>query len=226
MSLSGSSLSRCRSWAMTRLAMVSSIGVPRKMIRSLSSREKMSNERSPRLVCSMTMGTRFASAIEQTSGRGQGRREGTSAAPGSEGLAGFGRGQVGPGRGVGQAGQVEDPLEQVGGLDPAGPAGPGDPAAVDGDVGPGGGVGRPLDAAQLDAAAAGAAVAVPGLAPDLDAAGSGREDAPGGHVLLLGRPQQLDGLLLGEDQLHGALQGSGTDPLPSDGPGAGLSGSQ
>src|SRR4029450_208908 len=69
MSLSGSSLSRCRSWAMTRLAMVSSIGVPRKMIRSLSSREKMSNERSPRLVCSMTMGTRFASAIEQTSGR-------------------------------------------------------------------------------------------------------------------------------------------------------------
>jgi hypothetical protein len=44
----------------------------------------MSNERSPRLVCSMTMGTRFASAIEQTSRRRWGRREGTSAGPGSE----------------------------------------------------------------------------------------------------------------------------------------------
>jgi hypothetical protein len=44
----------------------------------------MSNERSPRLVCSMTMGTRFASAIEQTSGRGQGAdAKGTSAAPGT-----------------------------------------------------------------------------------------------------------------------------------------------
>jgi hypothetical protein len=43
----------------------------------------MSKDRSPRLVCSMTMGTRFASAIEQTSGRQWGRREGTSAGPGS-----------------------------------------------------------------------------------------------------------------------------------------------
>src|SRR5215218_4000789 len=195
MSLSGSSLSRCRSWAMTRLAMVSSIGVPRKMIRSLSNREKMSNERSPRLVCSMTMGTRFASAIEQTSRRGWGRREGTSAAPGSEGLERIGHGQVGPGGVAVQAGQLQDALEEVSGLDPAGPAGPGHPAAVDGDVGPGGGVGRPLDAAQLDAAAAGPAVAVPGLAPHLDTGGAGREDPAGGDV-----------------QLHGALRRSGTDP--------------
>src|SRR6266540_5659016 len=63
MSLSGSSLSRWRSWAMTRLAMLSSMGVPRKMMRSLSSLEKMSKERSPRLVCSITMGTRLALAM-------------------------------------------------------------------------------------------------------------------------------------------------------------------
>src|SRR5205809_7617137 len=37
MSLSGSSDSRCRSCATTRLAIVSSMGVPRKMIRSLAS---------------------------------------------------------------------------------------------------------------------------------------------------------------------------------------------
>src|SRR5436853_570888 len=39
MSLSGSSYSRNRSWAHTRLAMVSSTGVPRKMIRSLRRRQ-------------------------------------------------------------------------------------------------------------------------------------------------------------------------------------------
>jgi len=53
-------------------------------------------------------------------------------------LAWIGRGQVGPGWVAAQAGQLQDPPEKVGGLDPAGPAGPGDPAAVDGDVGPGG----------------------------------------------------------------------------------------
>jgi hypothetical protein len=37
---------------------VSSIGVPKKMMRSLSKREKMSNARSPRLVDSTTMGTK------------------------------------------------------------------------------------------------------------------------------------------------------------------------
>src|ERR671919_285075 len=58
MSLSGSSASRNSIWAMTRLASSSSMNVGRKMIRSLSSREKMSNARSPRGVCSMTIGTR------------------------------------------------------------------------------------------------------------------------------------------------------------------------
>ena len=56
MSLSGSSLSRNSSWAMMMLAMSSLTAVPRKMIRSLSSREKMSQPRSPRWVCSMTVG--------------------------------------------------------------------------------------------------------------------------------------------------------------------------
>src|SRR5665213_3353477 len=58
MSLSGSEDSRCRSWATTRLATVSSIGDPMNTIRSLSRRLKMSNSRSPRAVRSMTMGTR------------------------------------------------------------------------------------------------------------------------------------------------------------------------
>src|SRR6266545_448470 len=58
MSLSGSSASRNNICAMTRLAISSSIYVGRKMIRSLRSREKMSNARSPRGVCSMTIGTR------------------------------------------------------------------------------------------------------------------------------------------------------------------------
>src|ERR1700761_6232811 len=58
MSLSGSWDSRCSSCATTRLAIVSSIGLPMKMMRSLSSRLKMSNSRSPRAVLSMTMGTR------------------------------------------------------------------------------------------------------------------------------------------------------------------------
>src|SRR5712691_2352278 len=58
MSLSGSSASRKSIWAITRLARSSSMNVGRKMIRSLSSREKMSKARSPRGVCSITIGTR------------------------------------------------------------------------------------------------------------------------------------------------------------------------
>src|SRR5215467_13936081 len=58
MSLSGSSASRKSIWAMTRLAISSSMYVGRKMIRSLSSLEKMSKARSPRGVCSTTIGTR------------------------------------------------------------------------------------------------------------------------------------------------------------------------
>src|SRR5215510_9284803 len=58
MSLSGSSASRNSIWAMTRLASSSSMNVGRKMIRSLSRREKMSNARSPRGVCSTTIGTK------------------------------------------------------------------------------------------------------------------------------------------------------------------------
>src|SRR5919198_3957605 len=58
MSLSGSSASRKSICAMTRLASSSSMNVGRKMIRSLSRREKMSKARSPRGVCSMTIGTR------------------------------------------------------------------------------------------------------------------------------------------------------------------------
>ena len=41
---------------MMMLATWSSTAVPRKMIRSLSRREKMSQPRSPRWVCSMTVG--------------------------------------------------------------------------------------------------------------------------------------------------------------------------
>src|SRR6476620_1258263 len=51
MSLSGFSDSRCKSWAHTRLAIVSSIGVPRKMMCSLSRREYRSKARSPRFGC-------------------------------------------------------------------------------------------------------------------------------------------------------------------------------
>src|SRR3954466_12020622 len=43
---------------MARLATVSSIGVPIKMMLSRSRREKISYARSPRLVCSITIGTR------------------------------------------------------------------------------------------------------------------------------------------------------------------------
>ena len=44
---------------MTMLATSSLIGVPRKMMRSLSRREKMSHPRSPRWVCSITVGMRM-----------------------------------------------------------------------------------------------------------------------------------------------------------------------
>src|SRR2546426_1639652 len=62
MSLSGSSASRNSICAITRFARSSSMNVGRKMIRSLNSREKMSNARSPRGVCSTTIGT---NAIER-----------------------------------------------------------------------------------------------------------------------------------------------------------------
>jgi hypothetical protein len=55
----GFSDSRKSSWAQIRLAIPSSTGPVRKMIRSFNRREKMSNARSPRLVCSTTIGTRF-----------------------------------------------------------------------------------------------------------------------------------------------------------------------
>src|SRR4029453_17967938 len=58
MSLSGSSASRYSIWAITRFASSSSMKVGRKMMRSLRRREKMSNARSPRGVCSTTIGTR------------------------------------------------------------------------------------------------------------------------------------------------------------------------
>src|ERR687888_69832 len=58
MSLSGSSASRKSSWAITRFARSSSMKVGRKMMRSFNRREKMSNARSPRGVCSITIGTR------------------------------------------------------------------------------------------------------------------------------------------------------------------------
>ena len=48
---------------MTRLALVSSIWVPRKTMRLASSREKMSYARSPRFVDSMTVGTSTATSM-------------------------------------------------------------------------------------------------------------------------------------------------------------------
>src|SRR3972149_4018771 len=56
MSFSGFSASRKSIWAMTTEAWWSSIDSPRKITLSLSRREKMSYARSPRLVCSTTMG--------------------------------------------------------------------------------------------------------------------------------------------------------------------------
>src|SRR6478735_1331860 len=58
MSLSGSEDSRCRSWATMRLATWSSTALPRKMMRSLRRREKMSYSRSPLADRSTTVGTR------------------------------------------------------------------------------------------------------------------------------------------------------------------------
>ncbi|MNW68233.1 hypothetical protein D3C74_469490 [compost metagenome] len=55
----GFSDSRNSSWAQISEAMPSSDGPVRKMIRSRSRREKMSNDRSPRLDCSTTIGTRL-----------------------------------------------------------------------------------------------------------------------------------------------------------------------
>src|SRR6188474_1504486 len=70
MSLSGSSASRNNIWAMTRLAISSSIYVGRKMIRSLRSREKISNARSPRGVCSTTIGTKPIERLLRCARRG------------------------------------------------------------------------------------------------------------------------------------------------------------
>ena len=57
MSFFGFSDSRKSNWAVTGEAIWSSIAPVMKTIRSRSSREKMSKLRSPRLDCSMTMGT-------------------------------------------------------------------------------------------------------------------------------------------------------------------------
>src|SRR6478672_1746427 len=57
MSFSGSSASRWSSCATTRLEISSLISPPTKTTRSRSSREEMSNERSPRASCWTTMGT-------------------------------------------------------------------------------------------------------------------------------------------------------------------------
>src|SRR6185295_7451863 len=70
MSLSGSSASRNNICAMTRLAISSSIYVGRKMMRSLRSREKMSNARSPRGVCSTTIGTKPIERLLRCARRG------------------------------------------------------------------------------------------------------------------------------------------------------------
>src|SRR3954471_4224112 len=69
MSLSGSWDSRWRSWATIRLATWSSTALPRKTIRSLSRREKMSNSRSPRAVRSITIGTRGMAPESRTLGQ-------------------------------------------------------------------------------------------------------------------------------------------------------------
>src|SRR5881296_4723754 len=63
MSLSGSSASRKSIWAITRFASSSSMKVGRKMMRSFRRREKMSNARSPRGVCSTTIGTRAIKSL-------------------------------------------------------------------------------------------------------------------------------------------------------------------
>src|SRR5919197_877660 len=59
MSLSGSSLSRWISCAMTRLALASSTWLPRNTIRPAGGREYRPNARPPRRVCSTTIGTRL-----------------------------------------------------------------------------------------------------------------------------------------------------------------------
>src|SRR5579872_6285681 len=74
MSLSASSFSRNRSCAMARFARLSSIGPPTKMIRSFSRREKMSKARSPRAVCSTTIGTKCPIVLPYLGGRHSGNR--------------------------------------------------------------------------------------------------------------------------------------------------------
>ena len=59
MSFSGFSLSNNSICATTRFATISSIGVPRKIILSLKSLEKMSKDLSPRDDCSITTGTKL-----------------------------------------------------------------------------------------------------------------------------------------------------------------------
>ena len=66
----GFSASRNSSWAQTSAAMPSSIGPLTKTIRSRSSREKMSNARSPRLDSSTTIGTRLLVKVMPPSSSG------------------------------------------------------------------------------------------------------------------------------------------------------------
>src|SRR3954451_10051614 len=73
MSFSGSSDSRCSSWATTRLAIWSSTSWPRKITRSRSRREEMANERSPRPSCSTTTGTSGMSVPAEPSEHGLAR---------------------------------------------------------------------------------------------------------------------------------------------------------
>src|SRR5262245_61251806 len=74
MSFSASSASRNSICAITRLATSSSIALPRKTIRSRSSREKMSKARSPRWLCSITYGIRGMSLLSPDRVTGPRRR--------------------------------------------------------------------------------------------------------------------------------------------------------
>src|SRR5262249_40225482 len=74
MSFSASSASRNSICAITRLATSSSIALPRKTIRSRSSREKMSKARSPRWLCSITYGIRGMPLVSPRQGNRPRRR--------------------------------------------------------------------------------------------------------------------------------------------------------
>jgi hypothetical protein len=59
MSFLGFSDSKNNNWAQTKADISSVTGPTKKIIRSLSNLEKISKARSPRLVCSTTMGTKL-----------------------------------------------------------------------------------------------------------------------------------------------------------------------